>query len=172
MCIRDRHNGGGAFECGPINVAGFDKPVYRMVYAPVNRTLNDRGTPKDEDLAYYVRGGVCYEIYQGRYSQLLRDLVSEEIQSPLARPGHALPNRLMMWMLELQRVDITSAPVAPILMNAETQTETTISTPRPQTRTSAGSNEQFQDANEVSPCLLYTSPSPRDRTRSRMPSSA
>ena len=36
-------------------------------------------------------------------------------------------------------------------MNAETQTETTISTPRPQTRMSAGSNEQFQDANEVSP---------------------
>ena len=26
--------------------------------------------------------------------------------------------------------------------------------------------------NEVTPCLLYTSPSPRDRTRSRMPSSA
>ena len=25
---------------------------------------------------------------------------------------------------------------------------------------------------EVTPCLLYTSPSPRDRTRSRMPSSA
>ena len=25
---------------------------------------------------------------------------------------------------------------------------------------------------EASPCLLYTSPSPRDRTRSRMPSSA
>ena len=25
---------------------------------------------------------------------------------------------------------------------------------------------------EVLPCLLYTSPSPRDRTRSRMPSSA
>ena len=25
---------------------------------------------------------------------------------------------------------------------------------------------------EVQPCLLYTSPSPRDRTRSRMPSSA
>ena len=26
--------------------------------------------------------------------------------------------------------------------------------------------------NRKSPCLLYTSPSPRDRTRSRMPSSA
>ena len=25
---------------------------------------------------------------------------------------------------------------------------------------------------QLSPCLLYTSPSPRDRTRSRMPSSA
>ena len=28
------------------------------------------------------------------------------------------------------------------------------------------------DAREVKACLLYTSPSPRDRTRSRMPSSA
>ena len=27
-------------------------------------------------------------------------------------------------------------------------------------------------ANPITPCLLYTSPSPRDRTRSRMPSSA
>ena len=27
-------------------------------------------------------------------------------------------------------------------------------------------------ANRIYPCLLYTSPSPRDRTRSRMPSSA
>ena len=27
-------------------------------------------------------------------------------------------------------------------------------------------------ANEIEVCLLYTSPSPRDRTRSRMPSSA
>ena len=30
-------------------------------------------------------------------------------------------------------------------------------------------NLRFDDTN---PCLLYTSPSPRDRTRSRMPSSA
>ena len=28
------------------------------------------------------------------------------------------------------------------------------------------------DAGEIYVCLLYTSPSPRDRTRSRMPSSA
>ena len=28
------------------------------------------------------------------------------------------------------------------------------------------------DVNQLMPCLLYTSPSPRDRTRSRMPSSA
>ena len=28
------------------------------------------------------------------------------------------------------------------------------------------------DRSKVSACLLYTSPSPRDRTRSRMPSSA
>ena len=32
--------------------------------------------------------------------------------------------------------------------------------------------EYFISQIELSPCLLYTSPSPRDRTRSRMPSSA
>ena len=31
---------------------------------------------------------------------------------------------------------------------------------------------EFRPAGEVGTCLLYTSPSPRDRTRSRMPSSA
>ena len=30
----------------------------------------------------------------------------------------------------------------------------------------------FEDCSDRYPCLLYTSPSPRDRTRSRMPSSA
>ena len=29
-----------------------------------------------------------------------------------------------------------------------------------------------KEAHEIRDCLLYTSPSPRDRTRSRMPSSA
>ena len=32
--------------------------------------------------------------------------------------------------------------------------------------------QEFRDVNFVNACLLYTSPSPRDRTRSRMPSSA
>ena len=31
---------------------------------------------------------------------------------------------------------------------------------------------QFRAGARFGPCLLYTSPSPRDRTRSRMPSSA
>ena len=31
---------------------------------------------------------------------------------------------------------------------------------------------RWNDQGYVDPCLLYTSPSPRDRTRSRMPSSA
>ena len=80
------------------------------------------------DYAYYVRGSVCYEIYMGRYSLLLRDKVSEDIQSPLARPGHTLPNRLMMWMIE--PLGIPNVPTAPTLINAETQTMT----PRAQTR--------------------------------------
>ena len=33
-------------------------------------------------------------------------------------------------------------------------------------------NKTIEDIYKLFPCLLYTSPSPRDRTRSRMPSSA
>ena len=33
-------------------------------------------------------------------------------------------------------------------------------------------NEQLDNTKDAIYCLLYTSPSPRDRTRSRMPSSA
>ena len=35
-----------------------------------------------------------------------------------------------------------------------------------------GQVEFLRDIGNVNDCLLYTSPSPRDRTRSRMPSSA
>ena len=35
-----------------------------------------------------------------------------------------------------------------------------------------GGKKEFDDLGIYSTCLLYTSPSPRDRTRSRMPSSA
>ena len=40
--------------------------------------------------------------------------------------------------------------------------------------TALGPNSKHDeaDSSKVSVCLLYTSPSPRDRTRSRMPSSA
>ena len=34
------------------------------------------------------------------------------------------------------------------------------------------SKAKWFDSEEIEACLLYTSPSPRDRTRSRMPSSA
>ena len=34
------------------------------------------------------------------------------------------------------------------------------------------STQNFKIGGQKMPCLLYTSPSPRDRTRSRMPSSA
>ena len=36
----------------------------------------------------------------------------------------------------------------------------------------SGVGHLLGDAVRIDPCLLYTSPSPRDRTRSRMPSSA
>ena len=39
-------------------------------------------------------------------------------------------------------------------------------------KTSLESKQQIEALEQESDCLLYTSPSPRDRTRSRMPSSA
>ena len=39
-------------------------------------------------------------------------------------------------------------------------------------RVSNPNNQKNQDYSKLLSCLLYTSPSPRDRTRSRMPSSA
>ena len=41
-----------------------------------------------------------------------------------------------------------------------------------QTSMQFGNHEQSEDLERFGNCLLYTSPSPRDRTRSRMPSSA
>ena len=41
--------------------------------------------------------------------------------------------------------------------------------PNPQTRQNTRNQTAFQDLN---PCLLYTSPSPRDKRQPRMPSSA
>ena len=42
----------------------------------------------------------------------------------------------------------------------------------PFTETTSNYREPISPESVDSPCLLYTSPSPRDRTRSRMPSSA
>eukprot|EP00657_Telonema_sp_P-1_P009524 TRINITY_DN376_c0_g1_i5.p1 TRINITY_DN376_c0_g1~~TRINITY_DN376_c0_g1_i5.p1 ORF type:complete len:116 (-),score=9.16 TRINITY_DN376_c0_g1_i5:139-486(-) len=44
--------------------------------------------------------------------------------------------------------------------------------PAASVRSEPGSNSQVDPYSALIPCLLYTSPSPRDRTRSRMPSSA
>ena len=41
-----------------------------------------------------------------------------------------------------------------------------------ETDPSSDTKHQLQEKTKLFACLLYTSPSPRDRTRSRMPSSA
>ena len=47
-----------------------------------------------------------------------------------------------------------------------------VANPKPQNLTVRGKNKTIHLDNVLIGCLLYTSPSPRDRTRSRMPSSA
>ena len=39
-------------------------------------------------------------------------------------------------------------------------------------KTEINNNQEMKESASAGVCLLYTSPSPRDRTRSRMPSSA
>ena len=55
--------------------------------------------------------------------------------------------------------DTTSGPIEEVIQNNQQVSET-------------GVDVTFDFSYTKSSCLLYTSPSPRDRTRSRMPSSA
>ena len=57
-------------------------------------------------------------------------------------------------------------------MVADTVATTTEAQPIDSAATDNAATEVEQEDQLVEDCLLYTSPSPRDRTRSRMPSSA
>ena len=80
---------------------------------------------------------------------------------------------------EKKTVDIdTSGPGADIDIE-ETKDESVVETEAPKQETETTEQEPVKEETksdseleDYSNCLLYTSPSPRDRTRSRMPSSA
>ena len=57
-------------------------------------------------------------------------------------------------------------------MNTEEHTEIKLSRDCDVISVPYGEKEILKEGTDVQICLLYTSPSPRDRTRSRMPSSA
>ena len=72
----------------------------------------------------------------------------------------------------------TSYPItdigAPALVRPGESTSLTLHFTAPKSMGTHATNWQLMgpDGQKFGPCLLYTSPSPRDRTRSRMPSSA
>ena len=69
--------------------------------------------------------------------------------------------------IELDQVELISSPRIEIKNTDNSISILTISREEIQKSTSTNVSELLQQV-----CLLYTSPSPRDRTRSRMPSSA
>ena len=60
----------------------------------------------------------------------------------------------------------------PLLRNPDQQIDKPVDYPEATYREEDSQSEYFALYNNGATCLLYTSPSPRDRTRSRMPSSA
>ena len=73
--------------------------IFKVYYAPYRRAMNAQAEPADKDIAYYTRGANAYEIFDGRYSPMMLEHESEEIQSPMARAGQALPAELMQLKL-------------------------------------------------------------------------
>ena len=76
-------------------------------------------------------------------------------------------------------IDASSEPDLDLFLGDETVTATALVQPTGLTETFTvtvqnvgGSNKYFIDGTQQPTCLLYTSPSPRDRQKSRMPSSA
>ena len=130
------YQGTAPYASGPIEVPNRRGTVYILHYEPYGRTLNKCITPGEKDIAYYVRGENVFEIYNSRYSPLLFDHTSLEIQSPMARVGQSLPADLLTWILEGDIEDVV--------------------TPR---RSSGSSNDAptaavFHEAQEVSPLRI------------------
>ena len=67
--------------------------------------------------------------------------------------------------------DFTAAPSGDIFKIALYTSSATLNSATTSLLTSSPTNE-VPNSGQYTACLLYTSPSPRDRTRSRMPSSA
>ena len=84
----------------------------------------------------------------------------------LIQDGHILPSRERALVRAGCIAEVTGGTELPVaeLVQVETGEEVTFSIPVVQ--------ESDGDTAQVMGCLLYTSPSPRDRQKSRMPSSA
>ena len=109
-------------------------------------------------------GGAVGVVVDGAPARLKVDLEKIQLELDRRRPGQS---RLTTQRDEADQVEIlsgvsdgfaTGAPIAMMVRNKDAR---------------SGAYTHLQDLYRPShACLLYTSPSPRDRTRSRMPSSA
>ena len=142
------YDGATPYVSGPIEIPNRRGTVYVMHYEPVGRTINKNVVPGEKDIAYYIRGDTVFEVFDSRYSPLLIDRVSQEVQSPMARVGQSLPAELVAWIIEgdLENVG-TSAP--PLMVDASTSP---IVTPRQ----ASSSTDNAPHAHLVSPRKLST----------------
>ena len=83
-----------------------------------------------------------------------------------------IPEHLLLRSAEA-RAKALGISVEQALAEMKGETEPTVVSKEPEIEEApAAEVKEEAPAAEVKDCLLYTSPSPRDRTRSRMPSSA
>ena len=102
----------------------------------------------------------------------IQPLETNSAESPIAKSEEGIPaiKPITAEYATIQAVEQSTAEQVDIDILAEPATPA--SAPTPQAPESAYDTESLRGLNVLIVCLLYTSPSPRDRTRSRMPSSA
>ena len=158
MCIRDRNTAGGVHS--EFTIAKEKENSFYLVSAGAFQRLDHdwihKWIPED--------GSVTYENLTNSMGVLvLAGPKSRDILSKITKTN--LSNENFPW-LSSKKINVGLAPSIAMRMNFVGELGWELHHPIEY------QNHIFDQLMEAGNCLLYTSPSPRDRTRSRMPSSA
>ena len=138
----------------------------------------DKNNTDNNDACFRMSMGV---VSRRRVGLLLLQLLVMDIATVKSSPPHKLSLRAVQRESHSPQGTHSSQQSPPSAQSANMQTGVTSNTdrqgivpgrPQPSTVVADPGRQSSGEAPEINNCLLYTSPSPRDVPRSRMPSSA
>ena len=153
MCIRDRYNyikNQSKDEFNPKN--DFIVSLELENTSPDTSSVIINLSPNDWDQSW---NHITAKAYRGQY--VIFDVVTGYNFNPIDKPVHSSMNLLSIEILPKDHITL--------LVHLEGIPDSVINRPE-------SIDFTLIKKDQAVGCLLYTSPSPRDRTRSRMPSSA